>query len=251
MSASWYYAVDRQQLGPVSDAVFRGLVASGQVQRTDLVWQEGMANWLPAQQVPGLFVDAPTGIQAPQENYPAATPAEDWRLRAFTQTPLQQSTPAATEPSAWLRRRVGQGESGKRNEMTILAGFVVVGLVILIAILGATGVFNGGSANAADPKVREWNLQCGSATDFRIRFEAGTRAEIWVTSDRDTDVDIFVYDARGREVVRDDGDSKDCHVVFRPTQTQTYKIVVANRVRLEPWLRHRNGPNSGILKFAP
>jgi hypothetical protein len=251
MTTSWYYAFDGKQVGPVPDEVFRELAASGRLQRTDLVWQEGMPNWLPAQEVPGLFVNSPSGIQTRQENPPAAPAASNWRLNAYDSTPLDRTEPSPSEPSPWLRRRVNRGDTTKTKELATLAGFVVVGLIIVVAVLGASGVFNGGAANAADSKIREWNLASGTATEFRIRFEAGVRAEIWVTSDRDTDVDIFVYDSSGREVVRDDGDSKDCHVVFRPMRTQTYKVVVANRVRLEPFLRHRNGPNSGILKFAP
>jgi hypothetical protein len=41
----------------------RQLLQSGQVLPTDLVWSEGMANWLAANQVPGLIGDA--GVPAP------------------------------------------------------------------------------------------------------------------------------------------------------------------------------------------
>src|SRR5262249_19664252 len=42
---------------------------------------------------------------------------------------------------------------------------------------------------------------------------------------------------------------RDCYVAFVPTASQTYRVEVQNRVRLEAWLQHRNGPNSGTLKF--
>ena len=44
---SWYYANDGRQTGPVSDPELDALVTSGVVRPETLVWQEGMANWLP------------------------------------------------------------------------------------------------------------------------------------------------------------------------------------------------------------
>src|SRR5262249_30597331 len=133
---------------------------------------------------------------------------------------LDRTTPPEAEQSPWLRRKVSRGESTKLKELVTLVGFVAVGVIIIVAVMGAAGVFSGQSSGA-EPRVREWNLASGTATEFRIRFEAGVRAQIWVTSERDTDIDIFVYDPSGHEVVRDDGESKDCHVVFRPARTQT------------------------------
>ena len=49
---SWYYAQNNQQLGPVTLEVLRGMVASGQVGAADLVWTQGMSQWLPARSVP-------------------------------------------------------------------------------------------------------------------------------------------------------------------------------------------------------
>src|SRR5215207_5417849 len=49
---SWYYAQNNQQLGPVTLAALRNMVASGQVGAADLVWTQGMAQWQPARSVP-------------------------------------------------------------------------------------------------------------------------------------------------------------------------------------------------------
>ncbi len=43
-------------MGPATDAELRALLASGKVNATDMVWQEGMKDWLPASSVPGLCV---------------------------------------------------------------------------------------------------------------------------------------------------------------------------------------------------
>lgn len=55
MADTWYYAQNNQQLGPVPLATLQAMAHSGQLSTEDLVWREGMANWTPAGQVPGIF----------------------------------------------------------------------------------------------------------------------------------------------------------------------------------------------------
>ncbi len=45
----WYYSFQNQQLGPVDDEVIKGLISGQTVQAKTLVWQKGMATWLPAE----------------------------------------------------------------------------------------------------------------------------------------------------------------------------------------------------------
>lgn len=60
---NWYYVDAGQQAGPVNDAQLQQLVNSGKILPETLVWQEGMANWQPYQEVkkPGLRLATPTG----------------------------------------------------------------------------------------------------------------------------------------------------------------------------------------------
>ena len=52
---TWYYASGGQQQGPIDDAQFDAMIASGQIKPADLVWKEGMANWQPLSTVrPGV-----------------------------------------------------------------------------------------------------------------------------------------------------------------------------------------------------
>lgn len=68
--SQWYYARDDEQQGPVSSAILRKLVANGEISPDDLVWREGMDDWVPARQLKGLFsqssssshIEAPSGI---------------------------------------------------------------------------------------------------------------------------------------------------------------------------------------------
>ncbi|MFO0844149.1 MAG: GYF domain-containing protein [Gemmataceae bacterium] len=56
MPTEWFYTVNGQQAPTPATAVqLKQLAANGQLQPTDLVWQEGMANWAPANTIKGLF----------------------------------------------------------------------------------------------------------------------------------------------------------------------------------------------------
>jgi hypothetical protein len=48
---NWHYAKGGERHGPVSFATLRSMIVTGEVAQTDLVWREGMADWLPAGEV--------------------------------------------------------------------------------------------------------------------------------------------------------------------------------------------------------
>jgi len=56
MDKLWYYTqgAAQEKKGPVPEDEIRLLVASGQIQPSDLLWSEGMANWLPLSALPQL-----------------------------------------------------------------------------------------------------------------------------------------------------------------------------------------------------
>jgi uncharacterized RDD family membrane protein YckC len=55
MGDQWYYAQNGQQVGPVPTQSLQALVTSGQLRPEDLVWQEGLPNWIEACQAPEIF----------------------------------------------------------------------------------------------------------------------------------------------------------------------------------------------------
>jgi uncharacterized protein DUF4339 len=42
----WYYAIDGQRQGPISQIEFEQLVREGRIKADTLVWRQGMANWV-------------------------------------------------------------------------------------------------------------------------------------------------------------------------------------------------------------
>jgi len=51
MSDTIYLGRDGQQMGPFAWAEIAAMASSGQVRPGDLAWHDGMAGWLPAEQV--------------------------------------------------------------------------------------------------------------------------------------------------------------------------------------------------------
>ena len=50
--SDWYYAVNNEQKGPVSEADLKGQLAANRIPADSLVWKDGMANWTPANELP-------------------------------------------------------------------------------------------------------------------------------------------------------------------------------------------------------
>lgn len=51
----WHYALDNEQIGPVSESKLKSLVKSSIVLPTSLVWNETLPDWVPAESIKGLF----------------------------------------------------------------------------------------------------------------------------------------------------------------------------------------------------
>ena len=51
----WYCTISEKRYGPVETEVLREWIVQGRCRPEDSVWTEGMEEWLPAEQVSGLF----------------------------------------------------------------------------------------------------------------------------------------------------------------------------------------------------
>jgi hypothetical protein len=72
MASSWFYSVKGQRQGPVDSKRLKELARHGGLSPTDMVWHEGMIEWIPASKVRGLF---PEGIAVPPPMPPEAASA--------------------------------------------------------------------------------------------------------------------------------------------------------------------------------
>lgn len=146
MADEWYYAVDGQQRGPVSGGKLKQLAAAGEINKADLVWKEGMADWVKAEKVKGLFVtiakappkpkpkpaDDEYGFQNLDESeFPAEEAVEVPRERP--RRSVRSSRPSNEDPAGFLRRL---GAMIIDQIVLMFLGFVV-GFVLGIVMFAA------------------------------------------------------------------------------------------------------------------
>lgn len=86
MPDQWYYAKNAQQVGPMPRQELLDLIANGTVRMDDLVWAEGMPQWLAVSQVSELTNQALNVVQA----NPSAIPLQ----------PLSYAAPAPARPTS-------------------------------------------------------------------------------------------------------------------------------------------------------
>ncbi len=117
--ATWFYVRNGQQQGPVSVAELRQYAAP-----TDLVWQNGMTDWVPAHAVPGLLPPAPPR--------PPMTPGGP--VGYYAPQPRGPVDPNDIGQNAGMRMLLPVGRSG----WAIAAGYL--GLFSLVACPGPIAV---------------------------------------------------------------------------------------------------------------
>jgi hypothetical protein len=63
---------------------------------------------------------------------------------------------------------------------------------------------------------------------YLLSFTAGKEFEATTDGPKNTDVHLFVYDASGAEVAKDDSSGPKCSVKVTPTADGQYKFVITN-----------------------
>ena len=79
MASQWFYARNGQRHGPVNSAQLTALAKSGQLSPADLIWKEGMTQWVPAGNSPQLF---------PKQEQSATQPTSTGQRHAVVQPPI-------------------------------------------------------------------------------------------------------------------------------------------------------------------
>ncbi|MEN9666053.1 MAG: hypothetical protein RLZZ326_2416 [Planctomycetota bacterium] len=75
MASEWFYRVDDKKRGPVGSADLKRLADSGVLKPADLIWKEGLAAWVAASSIKGLFPQVAPPPPPPPPEPPVARPA--------------------------------------------------------------------------------------------------------------------------------------------------------------------------------
>ncbi len=79
------------------------------------------------------------------------------------------------------------------------------------------------------PKRTIEKVRANSTDTYTINFIGGRLAEIVVSGDGDTDLDLYVYDSSGNLIEKDDDYTDDCYVSWYPKWTGKFIVKVVNR----------------------
>ena len=79
------------------------------------------------------------------------------------------------------------------------------------------------------PKYAYGTVYAHSYTYYSQKFWANELAEIVVSGDGDTDLDLYVYDENGNLIASDTDYTDDCYVRFYPRWTGLFRIKIVNR----------------------
>ncbi len=142
MSTQWFYTEDGKQQGPISSNELKSRAANGTMTPDELVWKEGMSEWVPARRIKGLFTAATASASPPplppmmdgevsmlQKNAATSEPESD-------ATP--DSTPAPTADQGAEPRQTGDSNSAdesagaKPTYSESILGGIVVGIVVSV-----------------------------------------------------------------------------------------------------------------------
>lgn len=241
--AEWYYTVRGRQRGPVADDELRDMAASGELKRTDLVWKEGMADWVEAGDAPGLFPGDDhelAGRAGKRRPRPADAPDEDYADDDFDDRPRR-------------RQRKGLGTGAW---IAIIGG--VVGALVLAAVLILFLTLGGSSSSALD---RNETLTRADPLDtvrvgshrkvYTVRMEAGRTYTIDMMSNA-FDSFLRLEDAStGQNLAMDDdgGERLNSRIHFRAFRTGDYRVIATTlgpgqvgpfRVTVREGAHHRN-----------
>ena len=79
------------------------------------------------------------------------------------------------------------------------------------------------------PRIGNYVVSGNCYNDFECSFTKGYLAEVGVSGDGDTDLDLYVYDSNGNLIAKDTSYSDDCYVNWVPAWTGRFIIRIVNR----------------------
>jgi hypothetical protein len=228
----WYYTTNNEQRGPVSWEKLEQLAASGRLKPSDMVWKDGMVDWVRADRKHGLFTVSPRPARTAEpadddvdERPRRRTREDDDREdgeRPRRRREADEDDEADDRPRRRRRKPAGMPLGAK---VAIVGGSVMVGPLVLIVVIVLLVRGGGGPGSYT---VRLQPMQKHTTT---LRFNAGQNVSIRVTSsvmNPMCDVDLFVETAGGQRIAADVAIRKDCFVTFIAPATDRYRVSVAN-----------------------
>lgn len=241
MAAEWFYTTNKQQMGPVSWAELCELAEVGILKAHDLVWTEGMDEWVKAINQRGLFASDDMGKPAKKASYSDAKPPPARRTK---RTEVEDEEDDEEDTKQAKRKARKREEETAKTAIGIKVGLILAGVVVALLLLATcaglliwlTIGFGGDSGPRA---YTVSGLRDKTINDRSFTFTQGKRVIITCTNQlqfNNTDVDLRVFRGAGgaaneRPIAWYDRlpqVDRNCRVEFIVPATDTYRVRVAN-----------------------
>jgi hypothetical protein len=238
MATEWYYTTDKMRMGPVSWRDLVELAEGGILKPHDLVWTEGMDDWVKAISQKGLFADSGTeeAVSAGKKSsYTQAKPPPGRRTRRADDDEEDEEDDREAKRKARKRE-----EARAKTSVGIKVGLILAAVVFVLLSLACGGsVLLWLSLRGGDGPRREtytiFNLNQNGQNIRRFNFKQGQHVVITATnqlSRPDTDVDLRIF--RGNDAMPFAFDNQrphqdpNCRVEFVVPANDSYRVLVVN-----------------------
>lgn len=153
-------------------------------------------------------------------------------LQIISETPTKPLDATREGDAVDTSNKEGKGDATPINFDEVLAKakeFAADDEVMLdlIAQVAESRTAHRGAVGGATRTVE--TVKANSADRYQISFRAGELAEILVSGDGDTDLDLYVYDSSGNLIARDTDYTDDCYVSWVPAWTGRFTVRIVNR----------------------
>jgi hypothetical protein len=204
----------------VSTAFLRQEAAEGRLQPNDLVWREGMPQWIVASAAREVFPAQTSDFDVPLEEPSRHAPEPDL-----------EDTPARRRPRPRERRAPGLSTGA------IVAIILSISAVVILVLVGVVIFLINRDTFTTRSGSYTVFLFPGGRDSKPLFFSSGRRVHLHLNTDRHVNLTINVYDARGMLIHSHMRQGIDHHVDFFPPRSETYRIeIIHNGVF---------GPNGG------
>ncbi|MBI2804609.1 MAG: DUF4339 domain-containing protein [Planctomycetes bacterium] len=245
MATEWYYTTNKQQMGPVTWTELRELAEGGILKTNDMVWSEGMDEWVKAINQQGLFADGDVDTRVmpkKKASYAEPKPPPGRRSRRAEE---EDDEDGDEDERQTKKKKRQKSEEQAKMAVGVKVGLILGGIFLLLLLGGGCVVgmiwvsFRGDAAPKAGPGQQTYvvtNLNRGNVSDRRFNFTQGRRVIITVNNTdlqfANTDVDLHVF--RGNEArpfivdVDVPAQTRNCRVEFVVPANDSYKVRVHN-----------------------
>jgi hypothetical protein len=180
MAAEWYYTTNKQQMGPVSWDELQQLATQGLLRPNDLVWTDGMPEWVKATAQAGLFAQ-PAALAAGASRVELVEPPP--LPRSATRERIDAELDEHEREDRRERRRARRGGGGGLK-IALTVGGILVGLALFLSCIGLVvgGIIWWVMEAPSGNQNYTVNVAPGAHSDRTIRAKANQRVRVELTT---------------------------------------------------------------------